>query len=327
MVKSEDLGKLNKEALPTITVNPLRSGMLDVGDHNLVHWETVGNPKGTPVLYIHGGPGSGTHPGIASWFDPDIFHVVLMDQRGSGLSGPSAGDPATDLSSNTTQHLIGDMDKLRAELEIDQWLILGLSWGTTLALAYAQAHPARIIGLVLGLVTSTSRQEVDWITDGVASIFPEAHARLRSAIPEEYRSSRTVEAYAAMLNSHDATLRFRAAEAWCRWEDAHVSLAPGSKPHPHFRNPAFRYQFARLVTHYWSNDAFLGRSGILDNMQLLEEVPGYLVHGRHDVSSPLTNAEALHKAWPKSALTLIDGEGHGGQGIRQAAITALLTLS
>ncbi|MEX2655399.1 MAG: alpha/beta fold hydrolase, partial [Acidimicrobiia bacterium] len=226
-------------------------GMLEVGDGHSVYYECVGNPDGTPVVYLHGGPGSGASVGQRGFFDPDLHRGVIFDQRGCGRSIPLASGPDADLSTNTTHHLIRDTEALRTHLGVDRWIVLGLSWGTTLGLAYAQAHPDRVRGLVLGLVTTTSRREVDWITEGVGRIFPSEWERFAGAVPERLRHLPLADAYAESLFDSDPAVRDHAAREWCRWEDAHVSLDPGFTPNPRFDDAGFRLRFARLVTHYW----------------------------------------------------------------------------
>jgi len=228
-------------------IEPYDSGFIETGDGHRVCWECCGNPDGEPALYLHGGPGSGASPGQRRFFDPGRWRAVLFDQRGSGRSRPLASDPAADLSTNTTRHLIQDIEALRCLLGVDRWAILGLSWGTTLGLAYAQAHPDRVAGMVLALVTTTSRREVEWLTRGVGRIFPEEWHRFASAIPEALRDLRPVDAYARMVTDPDPVAADRAARAWCDWEDAHISLTPGHQPNPRFDDPEFRLRFARLV--------------------------------------------------------------------------------
>ena len=303
---------------------PNDSGLLDVGDGNEMYWETCGNPDGEPVLFLHGGPGSGSSPGQRKLFDPERFRAVLLDQRGSGRSRPLASDPAIDLSSNTTTHLIMDIERLRAHLQIDRWHVLGFSWGTTLSLAYAEAFPNRIIGLVLGLVTTTSRREVAWLTEGVGRIFPEQWERFADAVTDDYRSLPLVDAYGEMLNASDPAVRHHAALEWCAWEDAHVSLAPGHLPTAQFEDPAFRYLFARLVTHYWRNGAFLPEGQLLADAPRLNGIPGTMIHGRYDVSSPLDTAWQLNKRWTTGALQVLDDAGHGNQDSFPAAVMAAI---
>jgi proline iminopeptidase len=293
-------------------IEPYASGMLDVGDGHQVYWECCGNPEGRPALYLHGGPGSGASPGQRRFFDPDAYKIVVFDQRGSGRSRPLASEPDTDLSTNTTAHLIADIEALRQLHEVDQWVILGLSWGTTLGLAYAQAHPSRVAALVLGLVTTTSRGEVQWITEDVGRIFPQEWDRFASFVPGRLRHLPLVDAYAALLFDPDPAVRDQAAREWCAWEDAHVSLTPGHQPNPRYQNPEFRLRFARLVTHYWRHWAFLGEDGLLRNVAMLNGIPGILIHGRYDVSSPLETAWRLSQRWATSELHVLDDAGHGG---------------
>jgi proline iminopeptidase len=291
---------------------PYDSGMLDTGDGHQVYWECCGNPAGKPALFLHGGPGSGCSEGQRRFFDPNLYRAVLFDQRGSGRSRPLADQPNFDLGTNTTAHLIADIEALRAMLGVERWTILGLSWGTTLALAYAQAHPHRVNALVLGFVTTTSRREVQWITEDVGRIFPQEWDRFADAVPARLRHLRLVDAYAELLADPDPLVHDGAARAWCDWEDAHVSLTPGHTPNPRYRDPAFRLRFARLVTHYWRHAAFLADDQLVREAARLNNIPGVLVHGRLDVSGPLVTAWRLSRRWPASRLHILDDAGHGG---------------
>jgi proline iminopeptidase len=304
-------------------IEPYDSGMLDVGDGQQVYWECCGNPDGRPALYLHGGPGSGFSAGQRRFFDPDAYRVVLFDQRGSGRSRPLASEPDADLSTNTTQHLIADIEALRALHDVDSWVILGLSWGTTLAQAYAHAHPERISALVLGLVTTTSRSEVEWITQDVGRIFPQQWDQFVGAIPEVLRHLRPVDAYAELLFDPDPAVRERAALEWCNWEDAHMSLTPGHQPSLRYEDPEFRLRFARLVTHYWSNAAFLEEDQLLRDAANLNGIPGVLIHGRYDVSSPMEIPWRLSQRWTTSQLQILDDAGHGGASLPGAVVDAL----
>ena len=304
-------------------IEPYESGTLDVGDGQRMYWESCGNPDGKPALFLHGGPGSGCSPGARRYFDPRTFRAVLFDQRGSGRSRPLASDADADLRANTTAHLIADIELLREHLGIESWTVLGMSWGSTLGLAYAQTHPGRIDGMVLGMVTTTSRREVEWLTQDVGRVFPEAWENFASAVPESLRGMRLVDAYATMLFDADAAVRERAARAWCAWEDAHVSLAPGHKPHPNVADAKFRLGFARLVTHYWSHAAFLEEDQLLRDASILNGIPGVLIHGRYDISSPLETAWHLARRWTTSRLEVVDDAGHGGGGLVAATIAAL----
>lgn len=297
---------------PFPPIEPYGSGTLDVGDQHHVYWECCGNPTGKPALFLHGGPGSGCSVGQRRFFDPSLYNAVLFDQRGSGRSRPSASDPDADLSTNTTQHLIADIEALRELRGVDRWTILGVSWGSTLALAYAQAYPNRVNAMVLALVTTTSHREVQWITEDMGRVFPQQWERFIDAIPQRLRHLRPVESYARMLADADPIARDHAAREWCAWEDAHVSLAPGHVPSPRYQDPEFRLRFARLVTHYWRHAAFLEEDQLIDGVTKLNGVPGVLIHGRFDISGPLITAWRLSQRWTSSRLQILDDAGHGG---------------
>ncbi|MFT3942841.1 MAG: alpha/beta fold hydrolase [Ancrocorticia sp.] len=267
---------------------------------------------------MHGGPG-GTL-GKSSYrhrFDLTRTRVVAFEQRGCGRSLPHASSLTTDLSTNTTAHLISDIEQLRRARGIDRWIINGVSWGSTLALAYAQAHPERVIGVVLFAVTTTCRAEIDWITEGVGAIFPEAWDRFAShaenADPSYVRGeSRLVEAYARLINSPDPAVRDAASREWALWEDTHISIGTGTLArNPCWDDDEYRLAFTRLTTHYWSHDGFLNPP-ILERMDRLQGIPATLIHGRRDVSGPAITAWELHRRWPGSVLHIDEGEGHGG---------------
>jgi proline iminopeptidase len=304
-------------------LEPYESGFLGAGDGHELYWETVGNPAGTPAVWLHGGPGSGSSLGIRRSFDPAAYRVVVFDQRGCGRSRPLADSAAADLTTNTTQHLIGDVELLREHLGIDQWVVSGGSWGVTLALAYAQQHPERVAAMVLAAVTSGTRRETDWITRDMRRVFPREWDAYAAGVPESERDGDLSAAYARLLADPDPAVTSRAALAWCAWEDTHVSLAPGAQPHPRYADPTFRQVFARLVTHYWSNGCFLDDTPILAGMDRLAEIPAVLIHGRYDVSGPLDTAWDLHKAWPASRLVVCENDGHGGTGMTAAMVDAL----
>lgn len=293
-------------------IEPYASGHLEVSDGHRLYWESSGNPAGRPALFLHGGPGSGCSPGQRRFFDPARYRAVLFDQRGAGRSRPLADAEDADLATNTTAHLIADIEALREHLEIESWTILGMSWGTTLGLAYAQAHPHRVDALVLALVTTTSHHEVEWVTRDVGRLFPREWERFASAVPDRLRHLPLVDAYAEMLCDPDPAVQEHAAREWCAWEDTHVSLTPGHTPSPHFADPAFRLRFARLVTHYWRNAAFLADGQLVRDAARLDGIPGVLVHGVYDVSSPLETAWRLSRGWATSRLHVLDDAGHGG---------------
>ncbi|GHD29177.1 proline iminopeptidase [Nocardiopsis kunsanensis] len=237
-------------------------------------------------------------------------HLIQFDQRGCGNSTPDAAHPHTDLTTNTTAHLIDDIETLRTHLGIDTWLVLGASWGSTLALAYAQAHPEHVHALTLVSVTTTSPHEVHWATHQMRHIFPEAWQDFRDSAGADADPHDLASAYARLLADPDPTVRENAARAWCAWEDTHVSTNPGHKPHPRFNDPHYRARFARLVTHYWSHHAFLAPNQLIDQAHRLRHTPGALVHGRLDISSPTSTAHALARAWPHAQLTISSQAGH-----------------
>jgi proline iminopeptidase len=304
-------------------IEPYESGMLDVGDGHEVCWETVGNPAGVPAVWLHGGPGSGCGPGHRRAFDPAAYRAVLFDQRGCGRSRPLADSAAADLSTNTTQHLLDDIELLREHLGIERWLVSGGSWGVTLALAYTQRHPDRVTAMVLAAVTAGTRKETDWITRDMRRVFPREWDTYAAEVPESERDGDLCAAYARLLASPHATVTDRAAARWCDWEDTHVSLAPGWQPSPRYQDPAFRQVFARLVTHYWGNGCFLDDSPIAAGMDRIAQIPAVLIHGRYDVSSPLDTAWDLHRAWPASRLVVCEDAGHGGTDMTSAMVDAL----
>ena len=297
---------------------PRESGMLAVGDGQDIYWEEWGSPDGVPALYLHGGPGGTLGAGgYRCRFDLTRARVIGFEQRGCGRSTPHAADPETSLEENTTSHLIGDIETLRKARGVDAWILNGVSWGSTLALAYAQAHPDRVAGIVLFAVTTTSRQEVDWITEGVSAIFPEAWDRFalhaeRSGIGYQRGNDRLVEAYARLLNDPDPAIRDAASREWARWEDTHVSIGAGELVRdPRWENDTFRLAFARLTTHYWTHCGF-SDPPLLDGMETIQHIPGMLIHGRRDISGPAATAWQLHRHWPGSQLLINDGDGHGG---------------
>ncbi len=299
------------------TPSPAAHGMLDVGDGQRLYWEEWGRRDGVPAVYLHGGPGGGlATSAYRRRFDLSRTRLVALEQRGCGRSTPHASEMSTSLQHNDTPHLIADIEALRRHLGISAWLVTGASWGCTLALAYAQEHPDRVLGLVGYAVTTTSRREVDWVTEGVGAIFPEAWHRFAGhaeAAGVGYRRGRgrLVAAYAGLLESADPAVRDGASREWALWEDTHVSIATGGVVRdPRWDSDRFRWAFARLTAHYWSHDGFADPP-LLDRADRLRGIRGTLVHGRRDVSSPLVTAWRLHRAWPGSRLVVDEGAGHG----------------
>jgi proline iminopeptidase len=289
---------------------PHASGLLDVGDGNAVHWEAHGDPDGKPAVVLHGGPGSGSSPWFLRLFDGDRYRVVLLDQRNCGRSTPHAGDPGTDLAANTTQRLVADVERLRAELGVARWLVLGGSWGSTLALAYAEAHPDRVSELVLFGVTTGRHAEFDWtFRGGLARFFPEEWDRLLGGVPAAERGD-VVDAYHRLLSDPDPDVRRRAAQGWCLWESATPAWPPQPGLAPRFADPRYALAFARIVTHYVRRNAWLDDGELLRGASALGDTPGVLVNGRFDLQAPLSNAWELKRAWPQAELVVVDDSGH-----------------
>ncbi len=296
-------------------IEPYDAGMLSVGGGHQVYWETCGDPNGRPAVVVHGGPGSGCTGWHRRLFDPATTRIVLFDQRNCGRSRPHASEPDVDLSTNTTQHLIADMEALREHLEVERWLVFGGSWGSTLSLAYAEAHPNRVSEMVLWGITTGRRAEADWLfRGGVAPLFPEQWERLCAGVPASDRDGDIVEAYARMLHDPDPAVHRRAALDWCTWESATPDWPPTAGLDSRYTDPDFALAFARLVTHYIRNDEFLEDGALLRNAGLLADIPGILVNGRFDLQAPLGNAWALHEVWPRSELLVIDEAGHAPDG-------------
>lgn len=327
-------------------------GMLAVGEDQQVFWEESGAPDGVPTLYLHGGPGGRLTPGYRRNSPADRARIIGMSQRGAGRSTPGAGGAGpVDLRGQTTAHLVADLEHLRERLGIEAWIVQGVSWGSTLALAYAQAHPERVLGVVLFAVTSTSRREVDWITEGIGAVYPEAWdafaavAERHGGFDRQDRRAgrlRIVEAYRRMLTSADPALVDLATRAWMAWEDEHIriggggpaqgsAVAAGQEVAEHHR------AVARLVTYYWAHDGFVADwaspwgaapgSGLLGGVGRLSGIPGVLIHGRRDVSGPALTAWELHRAWPGSELIVVEEEGHGGPVMAEhwrAAVTRMV---
>jgi len=307
-------------------IEPYDHGLLDVGDGNRIYWETCGNPQGKPAVVLHGGPGSGCTPWARRLFDPAAYRIVLLDQRGAGRSTPRASAYDTDMSVNTTAHLIADLELLRGHLGIGRWLVWGVSFGSVLALRYAQTHPGAVSELVLTGVATGSDAEVTLLTRGLGKIFPEAFERFVGELAVGERDGSLAAAYNRLLESPDPEVRERAARAWTDWETATIPAPPRSVER--FEDPEFRMGFARTVTHYWGNDHFLGEGNdegvVLRDAHLLKDVPGTLVQGSLDFGNLAGIVWRLHHAWPASELVVVDDAGHtpGAPGMTEALVAA-----
>lgn len=303
-------------------IEPFETGMLDVGEGNLVYWERCGNKDGRPVLVVHGGPGSGCSVNQRRAFDPERCQVVLFDQRGCGRSTPHASEPTTRMECNTTHHLIADMELLREHLGIARWLLFGGSWGSALTLAYAMRFPERVSEIVLVDVTTGSRAEYDWLYRGVGTFFPEAYERFLLGAPEPERDGDVVAGYARLMESPDPAVRDTAARDWCAWEDAVLSLEPHGSPNPYGGKPdAARIAFVRICAHYAAHGAWLPDA---PPWHRLAGIPGTLIHGRLDMSAPAGIAWALAQAWPDATLHLVEDAGHKGSPTMRALLNRVL---
>ncbi|MEU8847651.1 prolyl aminopeptidase [Streptomyces sp. NPDC048564] len=307
-------------------IEPYDHGILDVGDGNHVYWETCGNPHGKPALVLHGGPGSGCTPYFRRLFDPAAYRIVLLDQRGCGRSTPHASAYETDMSVNTTAHLIDDLELLRRHLGIGRWLVWDVSWGSVLGLRYAQTRPGAVSELVLTGVATGSNPEVALLTRGLGRIFPAAFERFLGELPPGERAGNLAAAYHRLIESADPGVRVRAARAWTDWETACVP-AP-SRSVPRYEDERFRMAFARTVTHYFGNDHFLGEGNdegvVLRDAPLLKGIPGTLVQGSLDFGNLLGTVWRLHQAWPGSELVVVDDVGHdaGAPTVAAALVAA-----
>lgn len=306
-------------------IEPDDRGMLEVGDGDLVYWETCGDPNGKPAVVVHGGPGSGCTPWHRQLFDPASYRVILFDQRNCGRSRPHASATDIDLTNNSTPNLVEDMERLRANLDVERWLVTGGSWGSALSLAYAEAHPERVTGMVLWGVNSARRAELDWLfRGGLGIFFPQAWQRLADAVPADLRGLDVVDAYSRLLWDADPVVRRTAAYEWCLWESATPGWPPTEGLDERYGDAAFALAFARLVTHYVRHDAWLADDVLLRDIGTLAEVPAVLVQGRFDLQAPLGSAWEIHRRWPASDLVVVPDAGHdaGAPGIESEIVGA-----
>lgn len=299
-------------------IDPYAQGMLDVGDGNLMYWEESGNADGKPALMVHGGPGQGTTPNMRRVFDPARYRAVLFDQRGCGRSTPHASDPATDMRHNTADHLVSDMERLREHLGIDRWLLTGGSWGTTLALVYAERFPQRVSQIMLSAISTTRRSEIDWLYRGVGRFFPEAWESFRSAAGAG-RDDNLVAAYARRMEDPDPRVRNQAASNWRSWEDVVLSLEPNARPPVREAQPdEDTLAFVRICAHYYAHAGWLEENAVINAAGTLASIPGVLIHGRLDLSCPVNTAWELARSWPGAELLIDDHSGHRGSDTKRA---------
>jgi len=305
-------------------IKPYVQHSLTVEPPHVLHVEECGNPRGLPVLVVHGGPGAGSEPWQRRFFDPEIYRIILFDQRGCGRSSPHA-----ELAGNTTQALVADMEAIREHLEIERWALLGGSWGSTLSLVYAETHPQRVLGLILRGIFLCRPSEIQWFyQDGASRIYPDYWEHYVAPIPPAERGD-LLQAYHRRLTGGDEVARMAAAKAWSRWEAQAATLLPNERLLLHFDDPFTALSLARIENHYFVNDAFLEPDQILRHAGRLADIPGYIVHGRYDMVCPLENAYQLHKVWPQAQFRIVPDAGHAAleTGIRSALLEASRELA
>jgi proline iminopeptidase len=286
-------------------IEPYRTGRLDVGDGHSLYWEQSGNPDGKPAVMLHGGPGAGCSPDHRRQFDPERYNVTLFDQRGCGRSTPHAS-----LDANTTWDLVEDIERLRTHLGIERWLVFGGSWGSTLALAYAQTHPARATELVLRGIFTFRQTELDWLYQyGASEIFPDKWAEFLAPIPEGERGD-MVAAYHRRLTGDDLAERLAAAKAWSKWEAETVTLLPDPHLIEEHTGDDFAIAIARIENHYMINKGWLDEGQLIANAGRLKAIPGIIVQGRYDCCTPPAAAWDLKRAWPEAELVIVPDGGH-----------------
>ena len=291
-------------------IEPYDSGMLDVGDGHRVYWELCGNPAGKPVVFLHGGPGGGCTPAHRRLFDPERYRILLFDQRNCGRSTPHASRMDTDLSTNTTWKLVEDMERLREMIGAEKWQVFGGSWGSCLALAYAQQHPDRVSELVLRGIFTLREEELRWFyQEGASHLFPDLWESYLEPIPEQERGD-LIAAYGRLLNSPDREERLAAARAWSVWEGSTVTLLPNPALREQYADEDYALAFARIENHYFVNRGFFTPSQLIAGAERIRHIPGVIVQGRYDVCTPARTAYDLHKACPEADFHLVDDAGH-----------------
>jgi proline iminopeptidase len=291
---------------PYPEIAPFETGRLRVDDLHELHFEQYGNPAGKPAVFVHGGPGGGTTPAQARFWDPSRYRIVLFDQRGCGKSTPHAS-----LERNTTWHLVADMERLRKHLGISRWQVFGGSWGSTLGLAYAETHPSCVTELILRGIFTLRPRELEWFyQDGASRIFPDAFEHYLAEIPSAERGD-LITAYYKRLTSPEAATRLRAARAWSLWEAVTSTLRPSPEMRASMSKDDFALAFARIECHYFVNKGFFERENqLLEDAQKIRHIPGVIVQGRYDVVCPMETAWALHRAWPEAEMFVAQTSGH-----------------
>ncbi len=301
-------------------IDPYETGFLKVSDIHTLYWELSGNSQGLPILFLHGGPGGSTDPSHRTFFDPDVYRIVLFDQRGCGKSTPHAC-----LEENTTWDLVNDIEKLREALEIDKWIVFGGSWGSTLALAYAIGHPSRVKALIVRGIFLCRQEELDWFfKSGAHHLFPDFFEQFLAPIPLSERSD-LIRAYYKRLTDSDPEVRKKAAKAWSEWEACALKIRFDPSLFKSFAEEHHADALARVECHYFLHKAFFKTDNwIVEQAHVLQNIPGVIIHGRYDIVCPLSNAWDLHKAWPQARLEIVPEAGHAASepGITDALVRA-----
>lgn len=300
-------------------IPPYDQGLLDVGDGQRIFWMQSGNPKGMPVVILHGGPGSGSSAGTRRYFDPQYYRIIQFDQRGCGNSLPHASEPEIDLSANTTRHSVADIERLRLLFGIERWIVFGNSWGCTLALVYAETHPDRVESMLVFGITMTRQSEIDWLYRGLGRFFPEEWARFRAAVPAEARDGDLVGAYYRLLLDPDPAVHVRAASDWHEWEGASILVDPRASLSPRWSDPRYLTARARIITHYFHHRAWLEDRQILRDIHRLAGVPCTMIQGRLDLEAPVVTAWELSQAWPEAKLVIVPNSAHSPATAEMAA--------
>lgn len=285
-------------------IEPFHSGFLPLDNGHTMYFEQSGNPNGIPVVFLHGGPGAGSSPRHRQFFDPDDYHIIIYDQRGAGRSTPLG-----EISHNTTPDLINDLEILRNKLAVDKWLVFGGSWGSTLALAYGEAHPDRCLGFILRGIFLCRKQEIDWFLYGLRNLFPEAWDRLVSPLSTAEREN-ILASYYQRLTDPDPAIHLPAARIWSTYEGSCSTLLPSPETVQYFASDAVALGLARIEAHYFSHDIFLPINSLLDNIKTLHSIPAIIVQGRYDAVCPIISADELHKAWPQAEYKIVHDAGH-----------------
>ena len=293
---------LRTELYPEI--EPHDAGMLALDGVHHLYWEVSGNPNGKPVVFLHGGPGAGASPAHRRFFDPRHYCIIIFDQRGAGRSTPLG-----ELTDNTTPHLIADMETLRKHLNIERWLVFGGSWGSTLALAYAETHPEHCSGLILRGIFLCRKSEIDWFLYDLRNLFPEPWHAFAGYIPENERGD-LLKAFYKRLTNPDPTVHMPAARAWGRYEGSCSTLLPSPETVAYFGGDVVALGLARIEAHYFTHDIFLPINSLLDNVSRIRNIPGIIVQGRYDAVCPITSADDLHRAWPEAEYIIVPDAGH-----------------